>query len=511
MESRPLAALRASNGSTPRKQLAVLIGIVLVGLALRCYQLDARSFWFDEAFSWRLIQFPLGEMIQRVAADNHPPLYFILLKAWAAVFGESAWVLRGLSVLLGGATIVGLYLFVIEAFDRNRGLALFTAVLVALGVFQIRWAWEVRMYTLGTALAAFSSWAMFRMLHRPTLGRAAAYGLLALAFVYTHYYALFTMLAQAIFCLGWVVRAEPLVRRALLLCGFVATAVVIVGFAPWLPALLRQRAQVQSDFWTRPVSTWDFPFALYGMLFEPENTTYDRASAALGTGLCGAVVCAALYRASTGARYAVLATVVPMAMCALVSYLDTKIFTLRYFLFANLFFLVCLASLVWRIPTTVYRGIVAGYLLACALAIDVAFWQGMAILDKPGAQAAIAYIEQHKQPGEQVVVCSPVVYLSMLYHAPDRDDWHVYLHDPTAVKHYNGGPVLLESDYWDDERLRNYQQQRIWVVNMHGGGWDPTPVPGPATWTLVEAQDFPEVYRVQGVISVALYENSSSR
>src|SRR6266699_1987242 len=104
---------------TGTQQLA-LIGICLAGVLIRGYRLSARSFWFDEAFSWRLIEFPLWDMVVRTARDNHPPLYFLVLKAWAAIFGASPGALRSLSVVLGGVTIIGIYLFAWEAFGRHK-------------------------------------------------------------------------------------------------------------------------------------------------------------------------------------------------------------------------------------------------------------------------------------------------------------------------------------------------------------------------------------------------------
>jgi mannosyltransferase len=98
---------------------SLLTIIIFIGLVLRSYCLTSRSLWFDEAFSWRIIQFPFLEMIQRVGRDNHPPLYFVLLQGWTAVFGESALALRALSVLLGSLTILGVFVFAVEAFGRD--------------------------------------------------------------------------------------------------------------------------------------------------------------------------------------------------------------------------------------------------------------------------------------------------------------------------------------------------------------------------------------------------------
>ena len=90
---------------TRRFALTLLLLIVLIGVGLRSYELTARSLWFDEAFSWRLAQFSFPEMIERAAADVHPPLYYIFLQGWTAIFGSSLQGIRSLSVAFAALTI----------------------------------------------------------------------------------------------------------------------------------------------------------------------------------------------------------------------------------------------------------------------------------------------------------------------------------------------------------------------------------------------------------------------
>jgi mannosyltransferase len=213
--------------------------------------------------------------------DNSPPLYYLLLKVWMGLFGDTPLALRSLSVLLGGATVFGAWLFAREAFGRSsRGkeIALLAAALVALSVFQIRYAWEVRPYALGTALAALSSWALFRALHAPR--RAVQpwllYASLALLLLYTHNYALFSVAAQGLFTLGyllvgadWDLRrlaGSPTCRGALL-----AGSIVAAGWLPWMPVFLRPRAQVQAAFWTPAVNADAVARICFQMLAEPEG------------------------------------------------------------------------------------------------------------------------------------------------------------------------------------------------------------------------------------------------
>src|SRR5262249_3660530 len=97
-EQRPAQpeSLASWSPSTARRSAALLVLVVLAAMVLRGYGLGARSLWFDEAFSWRLAEFPVGELIARVRQDNHTPLYFLLQKSWSVLFGTSEVALRGL-------------------------------------------------------------------------------------------------------------------------------------------------------------------------------------------------------------------------------------------------------------------------------------------------------------------------------------------------------------------------------------------------------------------------------
>jgi hypothetical protein len=521
--------------STPALRAAVWLGVVvLVGLGLRGHSLATRSLWFDEAFSWRLTEFPLAEMVQRVAKDNNPPLYFLLLKIWAAVFGVSEWALRGLSVLLGGATIVGIYLFTWEAFRqpdeaaeqaaRRRRLALFAAAAVAFSVFQIRWAWEVRTYTLGTALAAFASWALFRALRVPpsALRPWLLFGLLDLLFAYSHYYALFTIAAQAIFLAGLLLleaRGSPraIFRDRRLWHALLAGYVVAIGWLPWLPAFSAQWDQVQAAFWSRPVRVRDVVEACGRMLWAPENGRIDPLEGQAAAGVFVVILLAVLWRGRAGAWYVFLAAVIPLAICVLLSRSGTHVFSCRYLLFAHLFLLTAFGVVVGRISFPLGRGLLATYILAACVGIYWDFWRTLDVAHKPGARAAAAYIDSQRRPGEPVVVSSPLFFLPLLYHTADRRDWYVFAAERGLI-HYEGAAAVRSEEIVNapltlslsPSRGRGWGEgvpaRRVWVVNMDRGGWGHRAVPMPTGWTMRSEQRFPEVYDVQGEVVVVEYE-----
>ena len=70
--------------------LALCTTVLLAG-ALRVYELDYQSLWSDEIFSLITADpmLSLREFWDRVLADTHPPIYYLLLRLWSSAFGQS--------------------------------------------------------------------------------------------------------------------------------------------------------------------------------------------------------------------------------------------------------------------------------------------------------------------------------------------------------------------------------------------------------------------------------------
>jgi hypothetical protein len=331
---------------------------------------------------------------------------------------------------------------------------------------------------------------------------------LALLFAYSHYYALFSVAAQATLILGVLLgrsRGNPLamLRNELFWNALLAADVMVVGWLPWLPFFLKMRAQVQADFWTRPLTWWDVPFACYKMFVEPENARPDQSAALLAALLCSGGLLGLLWKARAGEWYILLASAVPVGLSVLVSTWDTKVFTLRYFLFAHLFMLAGLAALVWRIRGPWARGLGCALALASSLSAYVYFWQELDVAHKPGARGAVAYIASRRQAEEPVIVCSPLLYLPLLYHAAEGAGYKLYSSGQGFV-HYEGAAALSGDDLIDTEDLTTLSTRRAWVVNMTGWGGRTVPVPG--SWVPKSEVRLPEVWQVQGEIIVIEYE-----
>lgn len=148
----------------------LVIFITLAGGWLRVLLLDSKGLWLDEAFSVWLANHGVGDMLQWIIRiDQHPPLYYLLLHYWVALFGDTPYDIRLLSVLFGAATIPVIYLIGKRMSGAGMGLA--AAVFLALSPFNILFAQETRMYTLLAFNAAVAIYALVRLLADPRAAR----------------------------------------------------------------------------------------------------------------------------------------------------------------------------------------------------------------------------------------------------------------------------------------------------------------------------------------------------
>ena len=102
--------------------------------------------WLDEAQSASIAGESFSSLVDALRRDGHPPLYYFLLGVWADLFGNSDFALRAFSGFLGCLAIVMTW-FAARMHLGNKG-SLIAASLIASSPFSIRYATEVRMYSL---------------------------------------------------------------------------------------------------------------------------------------------------------------------------------------------------------------------------------------------------------------------------------------------------------------------------------------------------------------------------
>jgi hypothetical protein len=172
-------------------QYAFCILILYIAALLRLYHLTQQSFWFDEAFAWNIVIQP--DMFPRIAADTHPPLFYLLLRVWMNLMGDSEFALRSLSVFISLLTVAVIYPLGREIAKQLRMATIFIPLIAmlffALNDADIFHAQEARNYALYNLLGATSIWLYLRWTRIRTGGIWWAITIALL--VYTHYQGVF--------------------------------------------------------------------------------------------------------------------------------------------------------------------------------------------------------------------------------------------------------------------------------------------------------------------------------
>ncbi|HUF32503.1 MAG TPA: glycosyltransferase family 39 protein [Acidimicrobiales bacterium] len=237
---------RADAGPPPVLVVALVLAVV-AGVVLRAW--SRSDLWLDEALTVNIASLPVGEMVDALERDGHPPLYYLLLHGWMRLVGSGDLAVRTLSGLLG---VVALPLMALVG-RRHGGAPVAVAALVILTTspFAVRYATEVRMYALVIVLVLLGWLALRQARSAPSapwlVAVAAVSGLLLL----THYWAFFLLAAVggALAWEAWRVGPGDLRRTATRLAVGVAAGGIL--FLPWLPSFLVQAGSTGTP-WGRP-------------------------------------------------------------------------------------------------------------------------------------------------------------------------------------------------------------------------------------------------------------------
>jgi hypothetical protein len=238
--------------------------ILLSALLARLPGLGSKPLWYDEALAVLLSAKGLSAYLeatltvqQGVAANVHPPAYFLLLWGWGELFGRGPLSVRALSVFCGlGTAAIGYWLARAALGERAAAIA---GWLLALSPFQVHYSQEVRMYGL-LALELTAAAAVYESaLRRGGATRWAAFAALAATAQYTHALAFLFLLPLAVIPV-WRRQWPQAVRTAL------SGAAALLLYSPWMLRLPAQLARVQSAYWIQPPGAADVLRSLVTMV-----------------------------------------------------------------------------------------------------------------------------------------------------------------------------------------------------------------------------------------------------
>jgi len=213
-----------------RSTLLAVLGLTLLGAALRFPTLDRQSFWLDELVTVSLLDHGLGDVLREVPRSEATPfVYYVVAWAWGSLFGLGEVGIRTLSALAGTATIPVAYGAGAVLVSRRAGLV--AAALVAVNPFLVWYSQEARSYALLALLGAGTVLAFGHVLRGS--GRwLAGWAVISALAIATHYYALFLVGAEVVWLL---VRVRP--SRPVALASLIPAATLVAH----VPLLLEQR------------------------------------------------------------------------------------------------------------------------------------------------------------------------------------------------------------------------------------------------------------------------------
>lgn len=203
----------------------VLVCVIYV--AARLWRLDDSCLWFDEIFSVHAAEHSWNSLFWFVAQDLiHPPLFYVLLKLWIGIGGESVFWLRLLPVLFSVLAIFPFVRFCREL-KLETPVILLSLGLLAVNGALIKYTQTLRMYSMLMFMSLLSMWLFARYLNR---GKSFVWLVIAnVLLVYTHYFGWLVI--------GSEVAALLIFQRIKWRRAVAMLAIAAAGFVPWFIAV----------------------------------------------------------------------------------------------------------------------------------------------------------------------------------------------------------------------------------------------------------------------------------
>lgn len=289
-----------------------LVAIALLGLAMlfRFAHLDRKVYWHDEAYTSLTItansvrrftddlfqnkvvkpadllryqelrpQATLADMVMQKGLEDvqHPPLYYILLRFWAQVWGMAPAILRGFSALLSLLLFPALYWLCLELFESSTS-GWVAIALFAVSPLHLVYGQEAREFGVWTALFLASSALLLQAMRSPSWRNWVWYGASMVVGFYTALFSLCIALGHAAYILfadpenRFLANSLRLGKRTMY--GAVALVAAAILFLPWIYFILvAQKTLSNTTSWSSVPIPW--PTGLRLMVFNFSQSFVD--------------------------------------------------------------------------------------------------------------------------------------------------------------------------------------------------------------------------------------------
>ena len=403
---------------TLSKNLLLLILLLLIGTALRLYELGAESFWQDEV-TMAVITSDTAQFIEQITFER-APVFTALGYIWVSLFGVSETAVRTLPMLLGVLSIAILYLVGRELFDARVGLI--AAFFMTFAGQHIYHSQNYRYYAAMVLFTLLSFLFLARALRSNRWRDFGLYILFSALLFYTHLHGVFILMAQGfLFILEWFNRRWLPSTRLKWLVSLILIALIVSPFVIYRVAdRVVSSEGLGLDWLTAPELTAPLDYVIGFLFYGKELVSIVLSLVVLVVGLAIYIVRQGFpnwrrnleqtasqvrdYLRAHRHELAVLLVwfVIPIAAPFILSFVITPMFTSRYIITASpaLYLLIAVALVNTRrlIPTAL---LLATYLIAAMPGFYNSYYIGVS---KEQWRESAAYVEQMEAEGDVIVI-----------------------------------------------------------------------------------------------------------
>jgi hypothetical protein len=437
----------------------ILLGLVLFSFAWRIQNLDGQSLWRDEtdAIYFALRDLP-ATLSMFVETAQNGALYFLFLRPWLGLMGSSEFVLRYLSLIFGVLSVPLLWQLArrlmpvararshgseeeVTRTSKRRDLTkrpgrkalrlapLIAVVLLAMNPYHLWYSQEGKMYTLIIFLALLATWFWLKGIEqgglRPWLGFLVVISLA----IYTH---LLLILLIPLF-LVWFLIAWPKSKGHWK--GFV---LALAGLTlPYLPLLIWQWELLTTQQIVTELAFVPLPEVVKTLLSYHSHSFIDARNSLylvpiFGLGLVG-LFTRHQTRYESGPKSTTLSPVrrlllvlawliVPVLSIYLLS-LRQPVFLPRYVIWiapAAMMILALGLENVWNSRDRLTKTLAVLLLIYVTAYWGAIGWQEKHQVIKTDLRSAIAYVAEHRQPEELLIIQIPNLNVAYQYYSSDQ-------------------------------------------------------------------------------------------
>ncbi len=246
----------------PKWWRSLVIILLVIGIFFRFVNIERKLYWCDEVYTSLRMSGYLQQEMDRQLRDGHlisvndlqkyqypnpdrntldtikgliaeesqlSPLYFVLVRWWVELFGNSIAIVRSFSAFISLLTLPSLYWLCLELFG-SRLVGWMAISIVAVSPVHIVYAQEARPYSLSIVAVLLSGAALLRAIRLQTKTSWGIYAATLTLGLYTQLFFGFVIIAQSIYVT--IIEGFKLTKK---LIYYIATVGLgILTFIPWV-------------------------------------------------------------------------------------------------------------------------------------------------------------------------------------------------------------------------------------------------------------------------------------